>query len=284
MPISKQDPKAEALNIDEYQRQDLRIKWLILLVTFLGFAGTIATIYIQFAAFNGQQKTQQQESANRAASDAEARANEYKKQFWEKQLDFFAEACQATGTITYTPVDSSEFKQASAKFEELCWGRLAIVESDDVARQMVAFRQALPKLLSAKSDEEQAAARERLQNISLDLAHQDKMTRLEDLQPTAAVRGILPDPRTRITATSSSPSIAALSLEMFLDTTSISRRTVSSSTFAALTSSLSSCVVRIPYEIASAASTVCCNAPAPDHFCCSHPWIETGSSGFRGLP
>jgi hypothetical protein len=45
------------------------------------------------------------------------------------------------------------------------------------------------------------------------------------------------------------------------------------------------CVVRIPYGIASAASTVCCNAPAPDHFCCSHPWIETGSvSGFRVLP
>jgi hypothetical protein len=176
------EPAPTGSNIDEYQRQDLRIKWLTLLVTFLGFAGTIATIYIQFAVFNSQQKNQQQEARIRATSDATARADEYKKQFWEKQLDFFAEACQATGTITYAPVDSPEFKQASAKFEELFWGRLAIVESDHVAGQMVAFRGALPNLLSAKSDEEKAAARETLQNISLELAHQCRQTVADSFQ------------------------------------------------------------------------------------------------------
>jgi hypothetical protein len=170
------EPAPTASKIDEYQRQDLRIKWLTLLVTFLGFAGTIATIYIQFTAFNAQQKTQQDESIIRANKDAELRADEYKKQFWEKQMDFFAEACQATGTITHAPVDSPEFKQATAKFEELYWGRLAIVESDDVAGQMVAFRDALGTLVSAKSNDEQAAARETLQNISLDLAHQCRKT------------------------------------------------------------------------------------------------------------
>lgn len=170
------EPALTASKIDEYQRQDLRIKWLTLLVTFLGFAGTIATIYFQFTAFNMQQDAQRKDSINRAQSDADARANEYKKRFWEKQLDFFAEACQATGTLTYAPVDSPEFKQASAKFEELYWGRLAIVESNEVAGQMVAFRQALAKLVSAKSDDEQTAARGTLRNISLDLAHQCRET------------------------------------------------------------------------------------------------------------
>jgi hypothetical protein len=144
--------------LDKFQRQDLWIKWLTLLVTFLGFAGTIGTIYFQFTNFQI------------------AAAEQYKKQFWEKQLDFFSEACQTTGALTYAPVNSPEFKQAHAKFEELYWGRLAIVESDDVASQMVAFRDALNSLVSAKSDDEQAKAREKLQDISLDLAHKCRGT------------------------------------------------------------------------------------------------------------
>jgi hypothetical protein len=168
------EPAPSRSNLEEYQRQDLRIKWLTLLVTFLGFAGTIATIYIQFAAFNSQQKTQQQESARRAKSDAEARANEYKKQFWDKQLNLFEEACQATGTISSdsVDVDSPEFKQASAKFDELYYGRLAIVETNEIARKMDDFMNALPALDSAKSDEERDAAKETLQKISIDLAHE----------------------------------------------------------------------------------------------------------------
>ncbi len=163
-------------NADEAQQQELRIKWLTLLVTFLGFAGTIATIYIQFEAFIAEQKAQQQASRDQGDRDALARANEYKKQFFEKQLDFFAQACQAAGTITFAPIDSTEFKDARAKFEELYWGRLAIVESNQVAGQMVAFRDALQTLISAKSDDEQKAAREKLRDISLDLAHQCRDT------------------------------------------------------------------------------------------------------------
>ena len=56
-------------------------------------------------------------------------------------------------------------------FEELYWGRLAIVESGGVVTEMVAFRNALDSLVSAKSDDQQAKARETLQDISLDLAH-----------------------------------------------------------------------------------------------------------------
>jgi hypothetical protein len=162
--------------LDEFQRQDLRIKWLTLLVTLLGFAGTILTIYIQFASFINQQKAQQVASTEQANNAEKARAQEYQKQFWQKQLDFFSEACQTTGALTYAPVNSPEFNQAHAKFEELYWGRLAIVESDDVASQMVAFRNALNSLVSAKSDDEQAKARETLQDISLDLAHKCRET------------------------------------------------------------------------------------------------------------
>jgi hypothetical protein len=160
----------------EFQRQDLRIKWLTLLVTFLGFAGTIGTIYIQFEGLKSQEKAQQTASADQAKHDAETRALEYKKQFFEKQLDFFAEACQATGILTYAEVSSPEFKQAQGKFEELFWGRLAIVESDDVAGEMVNFREALPTLVSAKSNDEKEKARATLRSISLDLAHQCRDT------------------------------------------------------------------------------------------------------------
>jgi hypothetical protein len=91
-------------------------------------------------------------------------------------LEFFAEACQVTGTITYAPLNSPQFQQAADKFEELYWGRLAIVESDDVANEMVAFRQELVSLVSAKSEDEQSAARLTLRNTSLDLAHRCRET------------------------------------------------------------------------------------------------------------
>jgi hypothetical protein len=73
-------------------------------------------------------------------------------------------------------LNSPEFSQVHARFEELYWGRLEIVESDDVASEMVAFRDALDSLVSAKSNDEQARAREKLQDISLDSAYKCRET------------------------------------------------------------------------------------------------------------
>ena len=80
--------------------------------------------------------------------------------YLEKQLDLYTEATQVTAIIA-TSKDQEEIRVATKRFNELFWGELALVERDEVAKKMIAFRHALD------GGKEQKV----LANLALKLAH-----------------------------------------------------------------------------------------------------------------
>jgi hypothetical protein len=70
---------------------------------------------------------------------AEARRVESTRPFLEKQLALYAEAALICARLATSPGDGN----ALARFWELYWGELALVENNDVERAMVAFKNAL---------------------------------------------------------------------------------------------------------------------------------------------
>ena len=70
---------------------------------------------------------------------AEARRIESTRPFLEKQLALYAEAALTCARIATSPGDD----KALARFWELYWGELAMVENADVERAMVSFKNAL---------------------------------------------------------------------------------------------------------------------------------------------
>jgi hypothetical protein len=91
---------------------------------------------------------------------AESRRIEAAKPFLEKQLKLFTEATAITAKIA-TSQEATEIATARARFLELYWGELGMVERGDVASAMIAFKAALD---SNKPKPE-------LQPIALRLAH-----------------------------------------------------------------------------------------------------------------
>jgi hypothetical protein len=79
--------------------------------------------------------------------------------YLEKQLDLYTEATQVIAIIA-TSKDQEEIRIAIKRFNELYWGELAMVERDEVAKAMIAFRNALD---DSKEQKE-------LANIALKLA------------------------------------------------------------------------------------------------------------------
>jgi hypothetical protein len=91
---------------------------------------------------------------------------EAKKPFYEQQLALYLEATNVTARIS-TPLSDDDRQAAMARFWQLYWGPLALVESQDVAKAMVAFKNVLvdPGLTGADR-------KIRLQDASINLAHQ----------------------------------------------------------------------------------------------------------------
>jgi hypothetical protein len=73
---------------------------------------------------------------------AETRRIEATRPYLDKQLALYIEATQVTARIA-TSGDAAEVEKSLKRFRELYWGELALVEHGDVARAMVAFREAL---------------------------------------------------------------------------------------------------------------------------------------------
>jgi hypothetical protein len=69
---------------------------------------------------------------------------DFKKTFWEKQLNLYMELTGATATlVTFIgdkdPVAQGEYKKARVKFWELYYGQLAVIADPNVDREMVDF-------------------------------------------------------------------------------------------------------------------------------------------------
>src|SRR5262245_58459724 len=105
----------------------------------------------------------QQELARRAADaerTAETRRIEATRPYLDRQLALYTEATRITATVA-TSADKAAVAAARRRFEELYWGELALVERNQVASAMKAFRSAL----------ESDASQEQLAPLALDLAH-----------------------------------------------------------------------------------------------------------------
>jgi hypothetical protein len=122
----------------DFKRHDLIIKWLTLVVTAVGFAATLLTIWINLQQFRAQQ-----EDANKNFHNQ--RTKDFQMEFWKTQLDMYKEICAITGTLATHDVDSKEYKTAYENFENMYWGKLCIVESQGVESAMVDFGEALKK-------------------------------------------------------------------------------------------------------------------------------------------
>lgn len=97
----------------------------------------------------------------------EQTAKEFRKHFYEKQLDYYAEATEATATLATEELNSPDYIQARKTFFRLFWGKLSIVEDKSVEASMVQFK----NLLLQYENREEGVSQQDLQQASLKLAH-----------------------------------------------------------------------------------------------------------------
>jgi len=120
----------------------------------------IAVFFWGIYQYHDTAKKQLNEQVAEAKRNAETRRIEATLPYLNKQLDLYTEATQVTAVIA-TSEDMDEISTAAKRFRELYWGELAMVERSEVAKAMIAFRNALD------SGKEQKY----LQTLALNLAH-----------------------------------------------------------------------------------------------------------------
>lgn len=126
----------------------------------------IAIIAGVWATYTAYQK-QVDDRIIQEKQNAEQAAREYRKGFYEKQFQFYAEALDATATLATEEYGSADYKEARKNFYRLFWGKLSIVEDKTVEANMVKFEQLLN---SFEADNNRIDAYE-LKQASLRLAH-----------------------------------------------------------------------------------------------------------------
>jgi hypothetical protein len=94
-------------------------------------------------------------------------AKEYRKNFYEKQLQFYIEATEATAAISTEEKGSEEYNKAKKDFYRLFWGKLSIVEDRTVEARMVKFN----RLLEDFDNNRNNVTQDDLKQASLRLAH-----------------------------------------------------------------------------------------------------------------
>jgi hypothetical protein len=104
----------------------------------------------------GERQKREQLRAERKR-EAIQRRIEASRPFLEKQLEFYLDATLVAAIIAVSK-DDAAVAAATERFNELFWGKLALVEDKGVEQGMIAFKEAVEK----GGDREQA---------SLDLAH-----------------------------------------------------------------------------------------------------------------
>lgn len=92
------------------------------IIKILGFLATAASILIGLSQFSKEQ-----------ASAAEL---EFKRNFWQKQNELYAEVCKNAGTMAAAIGDSTTFKKERQRFLSLYYGQLVLVEDELVETAM----------------------------------------------------------------------------------------------------------------------------------------------------
>jgi hypothetical protein len=100
-----------------------------------------------------------------ATSSMEAR-----KPFLDQQLKLYMEATRTTSVIANCRIEGNpERVAAEARFFELYWGQLALVESVEVEKAMVDFQRAI--VVPPRSEAERRDEQKILQHLSFAVAH-----------------------------------------------------------------------------------------------------------------
>ncbi len=86
--------------------------------------------------------------ANEIKKSNETREQEFKKPFWQKQIDLYFEASEAVATLANS-TNAAEKEKAEQKFWRLFYGPLVMVEDAKVERAMINIRD---YLIACKSD------------------------------------------------------------------------------------------------------------------------------------
>lgn len=94
----------------------------------------------------------------------DATNRQFKAEFYARQLDYYAEICQITSTLANCKKNSQEFKIAKSEFWKFYWGKLCMVETKKVEKQMIEFGQLLKKYEAGEVDNNQ------LKQSSIELA------------------------------------------------------------------------------------------------------------------
>lgn len=89
--------------------------------------------YNQFTNYKKEQKEQAIRETKQAAQD-------FARNFYQKQFEYYAEATEATATLATAPKGSADYLAARDKFYRLFWGRLSLVEDACVESRMVQFK------------------------------------------------------------------------------------------------------------------------------------------------
>ena len=120
----------------------------------------IAATYIEY-------KNQHEERLRQERAQFEQTAKEFRKYFYEKQMDFYTEATEAAATLATEEKGSADYEAARKDFFRLFWGKLSIVEDKSVEARMMDFRNLLLQYEQGARHVSQAD----LQQASLNLAH-----------------------------------------------------------------------------------------------------------------
>src|SRR5262245_14309481 len=114
------------------------------------------------------------------------RREQFRREFWDQQFALYQEAAGAAAEIAMAPhVDS--VKAARQKFWVLYWGKLSMVEHNEVERAMVAFGAKLSKC-EAGADTTcftrlAGAERTELRRLAFEVAHCAQLSLAKTWQP-----------------------------------------------------------------------------------------------------
>lgn len=124
-----------------------------ILKVLIAVVGASATFCWGVWTWRTARRDQLQALREQSERQAEARRIEATRPFLEKQLELYAEAARVCARIA----SAHDHDTAVARFWELYWGELALVENREVEARMVHFGQALQYMPEDRSELRQRA-------------------------------------------------------------------------------------------------------------------------------
>jgi len=118
--------------------------------------------YNEFRKQNEERRQQEVARVQQEKDRFEQIAKEFRKYFYEKQLEYYAEATEATATLATENKDSKDYVEARKKFYRLFWGKLSIVEDKSVEKRMVDFEELLQRFENGDTEADLQQASDRL--------------------------------------------------------------------------------------------------------------------------